>query len=75
MQVLLNVSGHNDLQVVGADKMLPAPPGRVTAYTIFMRIPGDKLHTERIPVTIRVEDVDNSEFFSEYESMFFGPKL
>ena len=74
MQVSLMVSGHDVLQLVDADKTLPAPQGRVSAYTIFMRIPGDKLKNERLPVTIRVEDVDNPEFFTEYESMFFGPK-
>jgi len=74
MQVSLSVSGHNNLQLVDADKTLPTPARRVSAYTIFMRIPGNKLQAERIPVTIRVEDVSNPEFYTEYESMFFGPK-
>ena len=74
MQVSLNVTGHDNLQLVGAEKTLSAPQGQVSAYTIFMRIPGNKLKAERIPVTIRIEDVDNPEFYTEYESMFFGPK-
>lgn len=74
IQVSLEVTGHDHLQLTPAEKILPAPQGRVSPYTIFIRIPGDKLQAERIPVTIRVEDIDNPEFFSEYESMFFGPK-
>ncbi|WP_455219288.1 cytochrome c oxidase accessory protein CcoG [Kaarinaea lacus] len=74
MQVSLEVSGHDHLQLVDAEETLSAHQGKVSAYTIFLRIPGDKLQAERIPVTIRLQDIDNPEFYTEYESMFFGPK-
>ena len=74
MQIKIDVSGHPELQAVGNEKALAVPQGKVKAYTIFLRIPGDKLTVERIPISIRAQDMDNAEFFAEYESMFFGPK-
>lgn len=74
MLVSLNVSGHDNMQIAGIEGTLSAPHGKVSAHTIFIRIPGDTLKTERIPVTIRVEDTTNPTFYTEYKSMFFGPK-
>ena len=74
MQVSLKVTGHDNLLLVNAEETISAPQGRVSAYTIYIRIPGEKLQAERIPVTIRIQDIDNPEFYTEYESMFFGPK-
>ena len=73
MRVLLNASGHEALQVIGADAPLAVPAGRVAAYTIFMRIPAGQLTAERIPVMIKVSDTEQPEFSAEYKSMFFGP--
>jgi hypothetical protein len=67
------VSGHAELKLVNAGKPLTARKGRVTAHTVFLRIPGDKLTTERIPVTLRVENIEQQDLFAEYQSMFFGP--
>ncbi|WP_455207600.1 cytochrome c oxidase accessory protein CcoG [Kaarinaea lacus] len=74
MHINISVSGHPDLESTGTDQTLAVPHGKVTAHTIFLRIPGEKLQAERISVTIRAEDMDKPEFFTEYESMFFGPK-
>jgi cytochrome c oxidase accessory protein FixG len=74
MQVRLTVSGHEALELVNADRPLNARQGRVTAHTIFLRIPGDKLKDERIPVTLRIEDTKHPEYVAEYKSMFFGPE-
>jgi len=74
MQVILTASGHEDLQVIGADEPLAVAAGRVAAYTIFMRIPAAQLTAERIPVMIKVTNTQQAEFFAEYKSMFFGPE-
>jgi polyferredoxin len=74
MQVMLTVSGHAELKLVNAEKPFTAKQGRVTAHTIFLRIPSDKLTTERIPVTLRVENIEQADLFAEYQSMFFGPE-
>ena len=73
MQVMLTVSGHDAVELVNANKLLTARQGRVTPHTIFLRIPGDKLLAERIPVTLRIEDTGHPEYVAEYQSMFFGP--
>jgi cytochrome c oxidase accessory protein FixG len=74
MRVALSVSGHEALQVVGAEAPLAVPAGRVAAYTIFLRIPGKQLTAERIPVMIKVTDTAQPEFSTDYKSMFFGPE-
>jgi len=74
MQVVLTVRGHKDLMLTKTEKLLTAQHGRVTAHTIFLRIPSDKLYSERTPITLRVENSSNPEQFSEYQSMFFGPE-
>ena len=74
MQVSLKVSGHDYLLLTGNKDLFSVPEGKVSAHTIFIRIPGDKLKAERIPITLRIEDTRNPQFFTEYKSMFFGPK-
>lgn len=73
MHVMISVSGHEAVQLVNADKLVTAKPGRVTAHTIFLRIPGDQLTEERVPVTLHIEDTENPAYFADYKSMFFGP--
>jgi cytochrome c oxidase accessory protein FixG len=73
MQVALNVTGHDDLQVTGVKTPLAVPAGRVAAYTIFIRVPGGQLANERIPLKITVNDTAKPEFSAAYNSMFFGP--
>lgn len=73
MRVNLAVRGHEAIQIVGADKPFAVPAGRVAAYTIFLRIPGDQLAAERTPLTISVTDTERPEFVAVYQSMFFAP--
>jgi cytochrome c oxidase accessory protein FixG len=73
MQVTLDVSGHESLKVSGVQGPMAVPAGHVAAYTIFVRIPGEQLTAERIPITIKVTDAAQSEFSAAYKSMFFGP--
>lgn len=75
MQLALTASGHENLILVNGEKLLKANKGRVTPHTIFLRIPADKLSTERTPITLRVENSTNPEHFAEYQSMFFGPPV
>lgn len=73
MTLILTASGHDSLVLVNEKKLLNATQGRVTAHTVFLRIPGDRLKTERTPVTLRVKNRDNPDHVAEYQSMFFGP--
>jgi cytochrome c oxidase accessory protein FixG len=73
VQVELVASGHPELQVVGAEELLTARHGRVSAYTIFLRIPGDKLDKERTPISLRISSETQPQLSTEYQTMFFGP--
>ena len=73
MQVQLTVSGHEAMTLVNGDKPFTIKQGHVTAHTIFLRIPRDKLSAERIPVIFHIADINNANIFAEYKSMFFGP--
>ncbi|NOZ53588.1 MAG: cytochrome c oxidase accessory protein CcoG [Gammaproteobacteria bacterium] len=72
-RVTVNAVGHEAIHLVGADKPLLLQAGRVTAYTLFIRIPGDVVLTESMPIVYRVVDTINPSSYAEYESMFFGP--
>ena len=74
MHMRVTASGHDHLQLIGADEPLTVPPGRVSAFTIFLRIPGEQLNAERTAVTIKLEDISKPEISASYKSMFFGPK-
>jgi hypothetical protein len=73
IKVRLLVTGHPNLHVIGADELIAVPHGRVAAYTVFIRIPGNELGEERLPLQLRVEDIEQAEHFAQYQSMFFGP--
>ena len=78
MKVKIEVSGHQNLQLVGNESPISVPHGRVIAHTIFLRIPPALIHTalhdKRMPVTITITDIDHPEFSAHYQSMFFGPE-
>jgi polyferredoxin len=74
MRVHVMVTGHESLEVVGVDELLTIPNGHLGAVTVYLRIPTDKLKKERTRIQFRVEDSEHSQYFAEYESMFFGPK-
>ena len=73
MQVKLSAYGHQALILVDAERTLTAKQGGTSAHTIFLRIPNDKIMTERTPITLRIEDVAKPEIYAEYKSMFFAP--
>jgi len=74
MSVSLSAKGHEALQLIGAEKPLAIPMGHVSAYTVFLRIPANKLGQERIPITLRIQSIEQPKFSTEYQSMFFGPE-
>ena len=74
MEISVNVTGINGLEVKGTDKIMTTIPGRVNAFTIFIRVPATSLKQERTPVIINVSDSNNPDITINYTSMFFGPK-
>jgi len=74
MRLKISVSGHPALLIGNTDQMIHAKHGGVSAYTLFLRIPVNQLTSHRIAVTIRVENLNQADLYTEYRSMFFGPK-
>ena len=74
MQIEVKASGLKEMQLIGADKLMLATPGRVSAYTVFLRAPADKLEQERTAIDFTVSDVQNPDVSIKYKSMFFGPR-
>ncbi len=74
MNVQVKVSGPQKIRVIGADKVLHAAPGRVNAYTVFVRIPADTLKQEVLPIDFTVSNADDPTVSVTYQSMFFGPR-
>jgi cytochrome c oxidase accessory protein FixG len=73
MQVSVSVSGHDALKVIGANNPFNVPADKVAAFTIFVRIPGDQLTGERMPIFIKAVDAADPQYSADYKSMFFGP--
>ena len=74
IHVKLTADGPDGLKVVGAEKLLVAPQGNISAYTVFVRIPKKNLVAERVPIIFRVSAQERPDLSTEYESMFFGPR-
>ena len=74
MQVTVTASGFPDLHLRGAEEALKLPSGRVSAYTVYLRIPNAKLTQDTLPIFFHVQDIAQPEHTVEYKSMFFGPK-
>jgi cytochrome c oxidase accessory protein FixG len=73
MRVRVTASGHEALRLIDAEGELDIPQGQVAAYTLYLRIPKDRLESESQPVYFQVQDVANPDYAAEYQSMFFGP--
>ena len=75
MKIGVSAKGHKSLVLVGSDKKLVATPGRISSFTLFVRIPKKELSAEREPITFTIHSVDDDKITAVYESMFFGPRV
>ena len=74
MNINIEASGLDGLELINKNQTMNAIPKRVSAFTIFIRVPANKLHQERTPVDITVSDTNNPDIRINYKSMFFGPR-
>ena len=72
--ITASVSGIEGMTAKGMEKPLLAKKGHTSSFYVFLTAPVKSLDGERMPVVFRVENKDNTEQSSEYESMFFGPR-
>ena len=72
MRAKITVEGPEGL-VYLTERFIPVAPGTVGQGISRVRIPKDKITSERIPIKIIVQDLDHPEVRAEYESVFIGP--
>ncbi|MBF0471844.1 MAG: cytochrome c oxidase accessory protein CcoG, partial [Gammaproteobacteria bacterium] len=75
IQFRVEVSGPEQLTLVGADEPLHANFGTINHYTVFVRVPNEARKEEIEPIRFTVIADENSQFSDSYESMFIGPKI
>lgn len=73
MELSVTATGLDDMHLKGVDQILRAVPGRVSAFTVYIRTPGNTLAKERTPIDFTVSDRNNADVAIKYKSMFFGP--
>ncbi len=74
LHVKLSVEGINDMTVNGGGDELIAHKGRITSYTVFVRVPQKNISTESTPITFRIQADEQPDMSSTYQSMFLGPR-
>ena len=75
MKVKISATGHENLQLSGAEGEFKVSPGSVYPKTVFVSVPKKDLKAETTPVVFHVEGVDaeNMQFKHSRESVFIGP--
>lgn len=72
MMARITVEGPEGL-VYLTDRVIPVAPGTVGQGILRVRIPRDKLTSDRVPIQIIVQDQSHPEVRAEYESVFIAP--
>lgn len=73
-QVRLVVDGLPGLVISGGEGSLVANKGRITSYTVFVRVPRANLKAESAPITFHVQAEGDASLAASYTSMFIGPR-
>jgi len=69
----LKASGIDGITTNYDNKILKLGSGQAKKIDIRIKVPQKNLTSERQPITLKLEAVDNPELSKTYESMFFGP--
>lgn len=73
MTVSIAVEGPEGTDAQGLKERITLPAGKLSSFTVFLRVPRENLEDDRTPVTFRVQSFEEYESV-EYESMFYGPR-
>lgn len=74
VHVVVSAKGLDNMIVKGMDKPLLTRKGHTSSFIVFVNAPAASLTDDRMPVIFQVENKDNPEESSSYESMFFSPR-
>jgi len=70
----LTTSGIDGMILVGANEPLLARPGRVSAFTVFVRVPEETLKNKVTPIVFQLTSPGQPDVKTAYTSMFMSPK-
>jgi len=70
----VTTEGLEGVTLVGADDPFVARPGKVTPYTVYLKLPRRKMEGSSVPVHFVLQEVKNQELTAQYKSMFLGPR-
>ncbi len=76
MHVKVTASGQKDLQLVGVEEPIHAPPGTISSKTVFVSVQRKNIKKEessQIIFHIEGADVSGTVYSHSRESMFIGP--
>jgi polyferredoxin len=75
IQVTISAQGPEGLIMVDEDQVTTARHGKVTARTVFLRMPKELLSKETTPVIFTVQgEYDSQMLKGDRKSVFIGPK-
>ena len=74
LDVRIVIDGPDGLQIAGIEGVGMVPVNSLTPYTVFIRVPLDRLTAGSVPVLFRIVDDKSGEILDEYESMFIAPQ-
>ena len=60
--------------IIGAETPLIARYGKLSQYTIFIKVPGKYVHNEITPIEFKAQSVEDQTIQAEYKTVFNGPK-
>ena len=73
IDVVISADGLPGLELRGADGTFSLPPNRATNLSVFARVPVDLLEASLLPITFRVEAVDDQTLMAEHTTIFASP--
>ena len=73
MHISIVVTGAEGITTQGIREKMTLPPSKLTAFTVFLKIPKKNLIKERTPIYFTIESYQEYGDSIEYQSMFYGP--
>ncbi|MFZ2540720.1 MAG: cytochrome c oxidase accessory protein CcoG [Gallionella sp.] len=74
MYVKISASSVPGQQLTGADEPLLAHHNKISAYTVYVRIPRENLPSDTTPIEFRVGSLEQGKINATYKSVFMAPR-
>lgn len=74
MHISISITGAEGIITRGIREKMTLAPSKLTAFTVFLRIPKKSLNAERTPIYFTIHSYQEFEDTIEYQSMFYGPR-